>query len=162
MSADAAHTRWWQVFEVVFGLPFLAAIGVQLAVPVSLPRGNLTALFIIVGALLAIAGVILVVLARQAFANHGQPTDPGRPTVEMITTGIFAISRNPLYLGGVLFLAGISLLFNFVWGLISLLPSFVAGHFLLIAPEEKYLSARFGERYRAYASKVNRWWGRKR
>ncbi len=30
MSTNAAHKRWWQIFEVIFGVPFLAGIGLQI------------------------------------------------------------------------------------------------------------------------------------
>ncbi len=161
MTNDAAHKRWWQIFEVVFGIPFLAALVLPLAIPVSFTRGFLMFALIPAGIILIIAGVILVVLARQEFSRYNQPTDPGLPTTRIISTGVFSISRNPLYLGGVFFLAGISLTFNLPWVLIFLVPSLVACHYVLIAPEEKYLSTRFGEEYRVYAATVHRWLGRK-
>jgi protein-S-isoprenylcysteine O-methyltransferase Ste14 len=161
MSDGVAHNRWWQIFEMVFGIPFLVAIALQLVVPIPLPRGFLTPVFISVGVILIIMGVSLVVLARREFARHGQPTDPGLPTSRIISTGVFSISRNPLYLGGVFILAGISLALNLSWVLILLLPSLVACHYILIAPEESYLAARFGEQYRVYATTVHRWIGRK-
>jgi protein-S-isoprenylcysteine O-methyltransferase Ste14 len=162
MSNDVAHKSWWQIFEVVFGIPFLIAIGMQQVLPISFPRGIIVPAFIPGGVLLIFVGVVLVVLARREFASHGQPTDPGRPTREMITTGVFSISRNPLYLGGVCILLGISLAFNLPWVLLFLLPSIVAGHYILIAPEERYLAATFGEKYDLYTATVHRWFGRKR
>jgi len=39
MSTNAAHKRWWQIFEVIFGVPYFAGIGLQLAAPVVRPRG---------------------------------------------------------------------------------------------------------------------------
>jgi protein-S-isoprenylcysteine O-methyltransferase Ste14 len=158
MSNDVAHKSWWQIFEVVFGIPFLVALALQWIVPISLPRG----IFILIGALFIIAGIALVVLARREFARHGQPTDPGLPTNEIITTGVFSISRNPLYLGGVCILVGISLAFNLPWAFVLLLPSIVACHYILIVPEERYLTARFGENYHMYTTTVHRWLGRKR
>ena len=92
MSTDVAHKSRWQTFEVVFGIPFLAAIALQLAVPLSLPRGFLTPAIIIAGAALIIVGATLVVIARREFAQHGQPTDPGLPTTKIVTTGVFSIS----------------------------------------------------------------------
>src|SRR6266496_3303727 len=59
MSTDVAHTRWWQTFEVVFGIPFLAAIALQLAVPLSLPRGFLTPAILPAGAALIIVGAVV-------------------------------------------------------------------------------------------------------
>jgi protein-S-isoprenylcysteine O-methyltransferase Ste14 len=162
MSNDAAHKSGWQIFEVVFGVPFLVALALQRVVPISLPRGSLTPALILGGAILIVVGVSLVVLARREFAQYGQPTDPGLPTSKIISTGVFSISRNPLYLGGAFTLAGISLAFNLPWVFILLLPSLVACHYILIAPEERYLAARFGEQYRMYTAAVHRWIGRRR
>lgn len=160
MSTEAAHQRWWQIGEVVFGLPFLAALGLQWAMPLTFPRGFLTAVFIPAGAALSLAGVGLIVLARREFAQHGQPTDPGQPTSRIVATGVFSISRNPIYLGAAGFLLGIALAFNLPWVLVLLVPALAACHFVLIAPEEKYLAAKFGEEYRRYAATVRRWLGR--
>jgi protein-S-isoprenylcysteine O-methyltransferase Ste14 len=162
MPVDAAHKRWWQIFEVVAGLPFLIAVLLLWVFPLSFPRGLVRFVLLAVGATLILAGLTLVVLARREFAAHGQPTDPGHPTGEMITTGVFSISRNPLYLGGMVFLAGVSLAFNLPWALILLLPTLAGCQVVLIAPEERYLAVRFGEAYRAYAASVHRWLGRRR
>jgi protein-S-isoprenylcysteine O-methyltransferase Ste14 len=160
MTMDVAHKSWWQISEVVFGIPFLVAIALQLLVPLSLPRGLLRLAFILGGAALIITGVTLIILARREFAQRDQPTDPGHPTTQVVTTGVFSVSRNPLYLGAVCFLAGVALAANLPWVLILLLPSLVACHTVLIAPEEKYLLAKFGEEYRTYAATVHRWIGR--
>ena len=160
MSTDVAHKSGWQIFEVVFGIPFLAAIALQLVVPLSLPRGFLTLALIPGGAALIIVGAALVVLARREFAQHGQPTDPGFTTSKIVTTGVFSVSRNPLYLGGVCILVGIAMAANLPWVLVLLLPALIACHYVLIAPEERYLAAKFGEEYRMYAASVHRWLGR--
>jgi protein-S-isoprenylcysteine O-methyltransferase Ste14 len=162
ISTDVAHTRWWQTFEVIFGIPFLAAIVLQLAVPLSLPRTFLTPAIILAGAALVIVGVALVILARRQFAQQGQPTDPGHPTSKLVTSGVFSVSRNPLYLGGVCILGGIALALNLPWVFVLFLPALAACHYLLIAPEERYLAAKFGDQYRFYAATVHRWIGHKR
>jgi protein-S-isoprenylcysteine O-methyltransferase Ste14 len=162
MSTDAAHRRWWQIFEVVFGIPFLAAIALHLALPLALPPGVSAAVRISSGAALGIVGAVIVVLARRQLTQHGQPTDPGHPTSQIVTTGVFSISRNPLYLGGICILAGIALALNLAWVLVLLLPAFVGCHYILVMPEERYLAAKFGEEYRTYAASVYRWIGRAR
>lgn len=162
MSNDVAHKRWWQIFEVVFGVPLLAAIALHVALPLSLPGGLLTPAIIAGGAVFLIIGVVLVVLARRQFAKHGQPTDPGHPTSQIVTTGVFSFSRNPLYLGGICVLLGIALALNLAWALVFLLPALVACHYVLIAPEERYLAAKFGQEYQTYAASVCRWFGRSR
>lgn len=159
-TLDAAHQSWWQIGEVIFGLPFLAAIALQLVVPLWLPREIHIPAILLGGAALIIAGMVLIVLARREFAKRGQPTDPGRPTTRVVTTGVFSISRNPLYLGAAGFLAGIALAINLPWVLVFLLPSLIACHYVLIVPEEKYLIDKFGEEYRTHTTQVRRWIGR--
>ncbi len=160
MSNDVAHKSWWQIFEIISGFPFLVALVLQWIIPVSFPRETFTGVFILVGAFLIVVGLAFVVLARREFVRHRQPTDPGFPTDAIITTGVFSISRNPLYLGGMCILVGTSVAFNFPWGFISLLPSILLCHYLLIVPEERYLAGKFGEDYQKYAATVRRWLGR--
>jgi protein-S-isoprenylcysteine O-methyltransferase Ste14 len=159
MSTNVAHKRWWQIFEVIFGVPFLAGIGLQLAAPVSRPRGLYAFVIILGGGVLVVLGLTFIVLARRALAQHGQPTDPGLPTSKLVATGVFSVSRNPLYLGGTCLLAGIALGFSLLWSFVLLLPAIVACHYLLIAPEEKYLAAKFDGEYIQYAASVRRWFG---
>ena len=157
---DAAHRRWWQIFEVVFGIPVLAGIALQQALPFTFPMGVLTPALVPVGAAFMLGGTILVVLARRQFAQHRQPTDPGRPTSQLITTGVFARSRNPLYLGGISIVVGIALALNLPWLLVLLLPALVGCHYILVVPEERYLARSFGAEYRTYVTSVRRWLGR--
>ena len=160
MSTNAAHTRWWQIFEVVFGIPFLMAIALQWTVPLSPPRWFLTPIVLASGLALLLVGADLVIFARREFARQGQPTDPGRPTSTIVKTGVFSFSRNPLYLGGVCILVGSALVFKLLWLFVLLLPALVACHYVLIVPEERYLAAKFGEEYQTYAAAVQRWFGR--
>ena len=69
-------------------------------------------------------------------------------------TGVFAISRNPLYLGAAFLLCGVALTMNTLWTLVTLLVSLIVCHYVLIVPEENYLTSRFGEEYKAYTATV--------
>jgi len=160
MQNGSAHARSWQTFEAVFGLPLLLAIGLQIVLPVTPPRAPLRLLCILAGAGLIVVGLAFVIRARRELARRNQPTDPGQPTTEVVTTGVFSISRNPLYLGGVCFLAGAALAAGVLWELVLLPPSVLACHYILIAPEERYLLGRFGDTYGEYAKRVHRWLGR--
>jgi protein-S-isoprenylcysteine O-methyltransferase Ste14 len=161
MNADSAHQSKWKIAEVIFGIPFLLAIAVQFVFPLSLPQGIPSQLLIAVGIICAGAGITIIVLARREFARFRQPTDPGHPTSKIVTTGVFSLSRNPLYLSCVLLLCGIALAFNSLWILAALLFSSILCHYVLIIPEEKYLAAKFGDEYAAYTAVVRRWFGRK-
>jgi protein-S-isoprenylcysteine O-methyltransferase Ste14 len=161
VNQEAAHTRAWETAETVFGIPLLLSLilGYRFPLPLSalIPRiASISA-----GMLLLAAGFAIVAIARRQFYLAGQPTDPGNPTTQLVTTGIFSWSRNPLYLGGVVAYLGLGALLNSLWSLILLVPAVIAAHFILIVPEERYLEAKFGERYRHYARSVRRWAGRR-
>jgi protein-S-isoprenylcysteine O-methyltransferase Ste14 len=162
VNKDAAHTRGWETAETVFGIPFLLSLilGYLFPLPLStlLPR----AASISAGIILLLAGLAILVMTRRQFHQAGQPTDPGNPTTQMITTGIFSWSRNPLYLAGVMIFTSLGALLNSLWLLILLIPTIIAVHFILIVPEEQYLGAKFGESYRQYVRSVRRWIGRRR
>jgi protein-S-isoprenylcysteine O-methyltransferase Ste14 len=161
MSVDSAHRRQWEIAEVIFGIPFLISIALQFLVPFSLPQGILRQVLVPIGIVLIIIGVGLIVLARRELAHYGQPTDPGHPTSKVVQTGVFAISRNPLYLASVMVFFGIALTLNILWALVTLLASIVLCHYILIIPEEKYLAAKFSKEYEEYVASVHRWFGRK-
>ncbi len=160
MSPDSAHKSNWQIGEVVFGFPFIVAIVMQFIFPWALPGETVRIAFTIGGLTLVIIGVGFILLARREFARLGQPTEPGHPTTRIVKSGVFSVSRNPIYLGAACFLAGVGLTLNLPWVLVLLLPSIVLCHFILIGPEERFLANKFGEEYHDYASSVHRWFGR--
>jgi protein-S-isoprenylcysteine O-methyltransferase Ste14 len=162
MSVESAHKSRWAIGEVVFGIPFLVGIALHVLFPFSVPQGVLRQVLIPLGVVFILTGMGFIVSARRAFAQFRQPTDPGQPTSQVITTSVFAISRNPLYLGAALLFGGVTLMTNLLWTLATLLVSIVLCHYVLIVPEENYLAASFGEAYQAYTATVRRWLGRKR
>ncbi|HRW51102.1 MAG TPA: isoprenylcysteine carboxylmethyltransferase family protein [Caldilinea sp.] len=161
MTVDAAHKSKWMIAEVVFGVPFLLGVALQFAVPLAAPPGALRWILALTGGVLVIAAVALVAAARRELARFRQPTDPGHPTSKLVTTGVFAISRNPLYLGGALLLLGIALAFNLLWAVLAVALATIICRYALIAPEERYLAARFGTAYAEYCASVRRWLGRR-
>ncbi|MFZ6028702.1 MAG: methyltransferase family protein [Chloroflexota bacterium] len=158
---DSAHKNNWEIAEVIFGIPFLGSIALHFIIPFSFPPGILQQVLFLAGIVAIATGIGLIVLARRELARYGQPTDPGRPTGQVVQTGVFALSRNPLYLAAVIIFFGIALALNISWALVTLLVSIVLCHFILIVPEERYLAAKFGKTYEAYAASVHRWLGRK-
>src|SRR5215204_5923904 len=98
MKSDSAHQSNWEIAEVVFGIPFLISIALNFLVPLPISQGVLRLVLLLVGILLIVGGISLVIRARRLFADFHQHTDPGHPTSKVITSGVFAMSRNPLYL----------------------------------------------------------------
>lgn len=81
-------------------------------------------------------------------------TNVDRPT-ELVTTGAYAVSRNPMYLGWSLVVAGIAAVTREAWVLVG---SAIAGVALQseVLREEARLSAAFGDAYAAYCARVPR------
>ncbi len=105
----------------------------------------------------AAAGVALYALALRDLGLSWRFTiDRERPG-ELVTTGVFARSRNPIYLSLVLVALGVSLALGraLLLGLACGAPLYF--HFL-IRREERFLAVRYGEAYARYRARVPRWW----
>ena len=76
---------------------------------------------------------------------------------ELVTTGIFAHCRNPLYVGNILVLAGLGIASNSLIFMAVFLPIFLFFYQAIVLAEENFLAAKFGEQYADYRRKVNRW-----
>jgi protein-S-isoprenylcysteine O-methyltransferase Ste14 len=107
-------------------------------------------------ALIAASGVLLpFVLGR--FRASGTNLDVRKPTTAIISDGPYRFSRNPAYLSLSLLYAGIGVAADSVWIFGLLLPTLVVMHYGVIAREERYLEAKFGEEYLRYKRSVRRW-----
>jgi protein-S-isoprenylcysteine O-methyltransferase Ste14 len=102
-------------------------------------------------------GIAAVVRLHQARTTTS-PMDPGKASC-LVTDGVFRISRNPIYLGMVLLLAGWAIWLGSAtpWAIPPLFAIVITA--VQIIPEERALSQRFGEPYRAYRKSVARWIG---
>jgi protein-S-isoprenylcysteine O-methyltransferase Ste14 len=80
----------------------------------------------------------------------------------LVTDGIFAHSRNPLYVGNLLMLAGFFVIHNSPWVYLLGGLFFLFSYRAIVAAEEQYLHGRFGAAYEAYCRDVPRWWIRLR
>jgi len=115
----------------------------------------------VLGLLVFAGGVALDLHAVLQFRRARTTIDPVHPAraATLVSSGVFALTRNPMYVGLALQLLGWA-----VWlGTASCLigpPLFVALiTFGQIAAEERVLAERFGEAYRAYREAVPRWIG---
>jgi protein-S-isoprenylcysteine O-methyltransferase Ste14 len=109
------------------------------------------------GALLAVAGLVLTGWTLLGMLRAGTDPRPFRPDSALLEQGPFRHSRNPIYLGFLLMAAGIALSMGDLWCWLAVAGSFALLHWLVVAKEEAYLAARFGEAYLAYKARVRRW-----
>lgn len=108
-------------------------------------------------------GILFDVYAMVTFMTKHTTVDPMHPAraSHLVVSGVYAISRNPMYLGLVLSLTGWTLLVStplclpLVWAFACLVEA------VQITPEEAALSERFGAAYGDYTQRVNRWIGRR-
>lgn len=102
-------------------------------------------------------GAGLAIVADSAFKKVGTTVSPLGETTTLVTTGMFRISRHPMYLGFVLFLLGTAMLLG------TLTPFVVAAAFavfievVFVRFEEGKMEDQFGEAWREYKRKVRRW-----
>lgn len=104
-------------------------------------------------------GIGLLVTIPEAFHHKkaGTNVEPWKPTTTILDTGLYAYSRNPIYLGMTLAYLGIALA-SWSLGMLFLLPLCLGVmHFQVIAREEAYLEDKFGDEYLSYKSRVRRW-----
>ncbi|BDX01550.1 hypothetical protein MACH16_02980 [Marinomonas pontica] len=107
---------------------------------------------VLLGICIAIAGVL-------QFRMAGTTVDPRVPdqSSNLVVSGIYRYSRNPMYLGFLLALCGWCV---FLGSLVSVLflPVFILYmNCFQIVPEERFMQEKFGASYRQYRSQVRRW-----
>jgi len=110
-------------------------------------------------AVLLAAALGVMAFAIGQFARARTTIDPLHldKTRVLVASGIFRITRNPMYLALTLILAAWAVWLGNAAGVV-LVAAFVAYiDRLQIAPEERALRAKFGEDFEAYARKVRRW-----
>jgi protein-S-isoprenylcysteine O-methyltransferase Ste14 len=109
-------------------------------------------------------GAIVFVLALALFAwaiatirraGSNVPTDS--PTTAIVDTGPYRFTRNPIYVGMMLGLAGLAVAFDSLWLLILLVAFAFVIRYGVVAHEEAYLERKFGDVYRRYRVRVRRW-----
>ena len=102
-------------------------------------------------------GVIILVASWVQFLRAKTNIRPDKPSSNLIQSGLYRFSRNPIYVSGLLLQLGIALLMNNLWIVLLVPVSKVVFDRYVIAREEAYLERAFGEVYVAYKRTVRRW-----
>jgi protein-S-isoprenylcysteine O-methyltransferase Ste14 len=150
---------------VIAPLPLiaLAALVLGLALDWFLPPFILRGLFgfwtlLVLGGILIAAGVVLASLAIRNFRQAATNVEPWKPTLALVTEGIYGLMRNPMYTAMMVFIAGIAIALGSDWMLVLVVPAALILHFGVVKREERYLEAKFGDSYREYTRRVPRHW----
>ena len=140
---------------LLFAAPYLVGwlLGRRWPWPLFADRGAgvaLGAVFIALGVGIAIAGIRRFRAARTTVLPFGG-------TSQMVTSGVYRWTRNPMYVGMASAYVGFSLLANSSWCLVLLPIALALVYVLAIRPEERYLARKFGDSYEQYRARVRRW-----
>jgi protein-S-isoprenylcysteine O-methyltransferase Ste14 len=142
-------------------LLFLSALLIGFLLDLVLPFGFIVStsdlVFRVVAFTLILGGVALATAGIRSFSRAETPVPTNQPTLALVTTGIHARTRNPIYLGLFLIYDGIGMATRNPWTLILTVPLALVIRYGVIAREERYLERLFGDDYRAYKASVRRW-----
>jgi protein-S-isoprenylcysteine O-methyltransferase Ste14 len=103
------------------------------------------------------AGFAMMLWAVVTFALARTPIYPNRPARQLVMSGPYRFSRNPMYLGLTVAYLGGTLATNLAWPLVLLPPVLAVVRIFIIGREERYLSEAFGSAYDGYRRRVRRW-----
>ena len=110
-----------------------------------------------VGWPLVVAGVLLLEWSKRTMRRAGVDPNPYEPTTAMVTTGPYALSRNPIYVSATVVYVGIAFLVNMAWPIVCLPFGIALLYYGVIAREESYMEKVFGDEYLKYKARVRRW-----
>jgi protein-S-isoprenylcysteine O-methyltransferase Ste14 len=121
------------------------------------------AALLLLGGILALAGLALLVATTRLFARQGRGTlAPWDPPQTLVVAGVYRQVRNPMILGVILLLFGEAALLAspavLGWALLAALANAV----YIPLSEERGLRQRYGAAYQRYCAHVPRWWPRRR
>jgi protein-S-isoprenylcysteine O-methyltransferase Ste14 len=111
----------------------------------------------VVAALVFVLGGWIALRAKGVFDAAGTNVEPWKPATALATSGVYARSRNPMYVGTWVMAVGLALGFASDWGMLLLIPALAVLHYGVVLREERYLTAKFGEPYRDYLARVPRY-----
>lgn len=136
------------IFFIIIAI--MLGIFIPLVSELSIMIRNIGFGFVVVGFLFGLAAFIEFRKAKTTILPHASVSN-------IISSGIFRFTRNPIYLGFLFMVIGFPLNYGSIWGIIAA-PFFVTTmNRLVIEKEEAYLEKKFGEQYTSYKSRVKRW-----
>ena len=140
------------VIVVLFFAGIMALIAHYSVIDFTVFVAYLAASLVIIGCVSCVAGVVSFKLAKTT-VNPSKPEQASK----LVTSGIYRISRNPMYLGFAFILAGWGVWLSSVWAMLGVVGFIGYLTLFQIMPEERALTKLFGEEFTAYKARVRRW-----
>ena len=155
MSEAPDHANTLVRPPVALLLAFVAGLALDWLYPLPFVPAGLPHPWVGVGVF--VLGLTLVVWAIRTLKAGGTPVQGYKPTSAIVDRGPYRFTRNPIYAGMFVGLAGLAVAFNTLWLLVALVAFFAIVRFGVVAREETYLERKFGDAYRDYKARVRRW-----
>jgi protein-S-isoprenylcysteine O-methyltransferase Ste14 len=102
-------------------------------------------------------GLFIEAWAAGLFQKAKTAVQPWKPSTSLVTTGIYGVTRNPIYLGFAITYLALAVGLDSPLAIALLIPCLLVVDRFVIQREERYLAARFGADYEAYRRRVRRW-----
>ena len=122
-----------------------------------IPKYPLLYIFNLLGVVGLVTSVYFFFSGFNIFKSHEENPRPKSKTKRLIKTGIFAYTRNPIYIAFVLFHFSMFLTFENVVYFITSIGIAIWINSYVIKAEEEYLLSEFSDEYQRYMSSVKRW-----
>ena len=122
-----------------------------------LPKYPLIYFFQLIGMLGLIISTLIFFSSVNLFKAYGDSPEPTSNTNQIIRTGIFAYTRNPIYLSFLMFHLSMFLVFENVMYFLSAIVLAIWLHYYVIKLEENFLLKKFPDDYNRYIKSVKRW-----
>jgi len=122
-----------------------------------IPKYPMIYLIHMLGLIGLIVSLVFFFSGFNLFKSYKENPVPTSDTNRLIKTGVFAYTRNPIYLALVLFQFSMFLVFENVMYILSSLGLFIWLNNYVIKGEEDYLKNKFGDEFDRYCGAVRRW-----
>ena len=122
-----------------------------------LPKYPIIYFFKMIGILGLIISLFFLFSGFSIFNSYDENPSPNSSSERLIKTGIFAYTRNPIYISFILFHLSMFLIFENVMYFLSSIGLFIWIHHFVIKKEEEYLTIKFENEYVRYCNSVKRW-----
>jgi protein-S-isoprenylcysteine O-methyltransferase Ste14 len=109
------------------------------------------------GAGLLLASGALAITAQRTMKRAGTNVLPSQPSLNIVSSGPYRFTRNPIYVANATAYLGLALILNTLWPVFLFVPMLIVLDWGIIRREERYLEAKFGDTYLAYKERVRRW-----
>lgn len=140
-------------FFLALVLTFVLRHWVPLGVLKDVPQTSLSA----IGLPIVVASLWLSISGILAFKRAATNINPRKPVIKVVRNGPYRFTRNPMYLGMILFVAGLGIAVSTLWGLLAAFVLWAVLHWGVVLREEVYLKAKFGPDYDILLASTRRW-----